>query len=163
MTPAPTAAPAVALTIWAALALYAAGEYGRARRPPAAWARPVWLAGGAAYLAHIAAAFGLHHDWSHAAAYAHTAARTEALVGLHWGGGLWVNHAFTALWVGEGLWWRLAPAHHARRAAVWTRIVRGGFLFMIANGAVIFVSGPRRLLGIAVVAALLWIWRGADD
>ena len=37
--------------------------------------------------------------------------------------------------------------------------VRGAFLFMIVNGAVVFVSGPRRLLGIAVVVALVWIWR----
>lgn len=67
--PPPTpAAPFVAVTIWTALALYAAGEYGRTRRPPAAWARPVWLAGALAYLAHVAAAFAVHHDWSHAAA-----------------------------------------------------------------------------------------------
>jgi hypothetical protein len=30
---------------------------------------------------------------------------------------------------------------------------------MIANGAVIFVSGPRRLLGIAVLGALVCVWR----
>ena len=161
-TPIPTA-PAVAVTIWAALALYVAGEYGRARRPPAAWARPAWLLGALAYLAHVAAAFAVHHDWSHANAWAHTAARTEALIGLHWGGGLWVNYGFTAIWIGEGLWWALRPAGHALRSAVWTPAIRGAFVFMIANGAVIFVSGPRRLLGIGVLAALVWIWRGGDD
>ena len=159
MASAASASPLVALTIWAALALYAAGEHGRTRRPPAAWARPVWLLGALVYLAHVAAAFGIHHDWSHAAAYAYTAARTDALIGLPWGGGLWVNYAFTAIWVGEGLWWRLRPAHYTRRPAVWTPVIRGVFLFMIANGAVIFVSGPRRLLGIGVLAVLVWIWR----
>ena len=164
MAPATTASPAVALTIWAALVLYVAGEHGRTRRPPATWARPVWLLGALAYLTHVAAAFGIHHDWSHAAAYAYTAARTAALVGLDWGGGLWVNYAFTAIWAGEGLWWRFRPARYARRPRAWRTAVRGVFLFMIANGAVIFVSGPRRLLGIAVLAALLWIWRrGRSD
>jgi hypothetical protein len=154
-----TTSPLVALTIWTALALYVAGEYGRARRPPAAWARPVWLLGAFVYLAHVATAFGIHHDWSHEAAYAYTAARTEALLGLHWGGGLWVNYAFTAIWVGEGIWWQLLPTRHARRPAAWTTMIRGVFLFMIANGAVIFVGGPRRVLGFGVLAALVWIWR----
>ena len=158
MASAATASPLVALTIWAALVLYVAGEYGRTRSPPAAWARPVWLLGALVYLAHVAAAFGLHHDWSHAEAYVYTAARTEALMGLDWGGGLWVNYAFTTIWVGEGLWWQFRP-HYAHRPAVWTPAVRGVFLFMIVNGAVIFVSGPRRLLGVGVLIALVWIWR----
>ena len=154
---APSAATIV--TIWTALLLYTAGEYGRARRPPGGWAKPVWLLGAACYLAHVAAAFGTHHGWSHGVAYAYTAAQTEALFGLKWGGGLWVNYAFTLLWAGEGAWWTLAPASYARRAPTWTTVVRSAFLFMIINGAVVFVSGPRRLLGVAVVAALLWTWR----
>ncbi len=158
--PAPTsAAPAVAVTIWAALFLYAAGEYGRTRRPRASWARPVWLLGALVYLAHVATAFAFHHDWSHAAAYAYTAARTDALVGLDWGGGLWVNYAFTAIWVGEGLWWQLRPTHYEGRPRAWSLAARAVFLFMIANGAVIFVAGSRRLLGIGILVALVWIWR----
>ena len=66
--PPPSPSPLVVLTIWTALLLYAAGEYGRMRRPAAAWARPVWLLGAVAYLAHVAAAFATHHGWSHAAA-----------------------------------------------------------------------------------------------
>ena len=159
MAPTTSAAPLVAITIWTALALYAAGEYGRAQRPAAVWAQPVWLLGALTYLTHVAAAFALHHDWSHAAAHAYTAARTGALVGLDWGGGLWVNYAFTAIWIGEGLWWWLYPTRHARRSRLWTTALRGSFFFMIANGAVIFVSGPRRLLGIGILAALIWIWR----
>lgn len=151
--------PLVAVTIWTALALYVAGEYGRTRLPPTPWARPVWLLGALTYLAHMAAAFAFHHGWSHAAAYAYTAARTEELFGLDWGGGLWVNYAFTAIWIGEGLWWRLRPAHYEGRPRIWRLAVRAFFLFMIANGAVIFVEGPRRLLGVGVLIALVWIWR----
>ena len=85
--------------------------------------------------------------------------QTEALFGVATGIGLWVNYAFTLLWIGEAAWWQALPASYARRASAWTPAVRGAFLFMIVNGAVVFVSGPRRLLGIAVVAALIWIWR----
>ena len=157
--PSPSPSSLVVLTIWSALLLYTAGEYGRTRRTAPAWARPVWLLGAAAYLAHVGAAFAIHHGWSHAAAYAHTAARTEALLGLAWGGGLWVNYAFTVLWVGEALWWQLRPAGYARRARAWTPAVRAAFLFMIVNGAGVFVDGPRRWLGVAIVAALAAIWR----
>ena len=153
------AAPAVAATIWAALILYVAGEYGRTRPVTAAWARPIWLLGAFVYLLHVAAAFGIHHGWSHAAAYDYTAARTGALVGLAWGGGLWVNYLFTAVWAAEGAWWHFWPAHHARRSRAWTTTIRCFFFFMIANGAVIFVDNPRRVLGVGVLAALVWIWR----
>lgn len=157
----PPASLLVAATIWTALTLYAAGEYRRTRRPPASWARPAWLFGAVFYLAHVATAFAAHHDWSHAAAYAYTAAQTEAFVGLRWGGGLWLNYAFTAVWVGEAIWWQAWPARHARRSPLWTPVLRGVFAFMIASGAVVFVSGPRRVLGIAILAALIWAWRSA--
>ena len=157
--PPPSPSPLVVLTIWAALLLYAAGEYGRTRRPATAWARPVWLLGAAAYLAHVAAAFAAHHGWSHAAAYAYTASRTEVLLGLPWGGGLWVNYAFTVLWAGEALWWGTMPGNYARRARAWMTVVRGAFLFMIVNGAVVFVDGPGRWLGVSIVAASIAIWR----
>ena len=157
--PPPSPSPLVVLTIWTALLLYTAGEYGRTRRPAVAWARPVWLLGATAYLAHVAAAFATHHGWSHAAAYAYTAARTEALLGLAWGGGLWANYAFTVLWAGEALWWGTMPGSYARRARAWMPAVRGAFIFMIVNGAVVFVDGPGRWLGIAIVAALIAIWR----
>ena len=151
----------VAVSIWSALLLYVAAEYGRTRRTPAPWVKPVWLLGAAAYLAHVAAAFATSYGWSHGEAYAQTAAQTEAFIGLRWGGGIWVNYVFTAIWVGEGLWWQAWPAHHARRARAWTFVLRGIFLFMIANGAVVFVVGPRRVPGIAIIAALVWIWWGS--
>ena len=111
------ASPLVALTIWAALTLYVVGR-GRPRATAASALGPPGLAarGALVYLGHVAAAFGVHHDWSHAAAYAYTAARTEAYFGLDWGGGLWVNYAFTVIWVAEGLWWRFAPTFATRGA-----------------------------------------------
>ena len=157
--PTATVPPVVYLTIWAALTFYTVGEYGRTRWFPAVWARPIWLLGGLLYLAHVTAAFGIYHGWSHTTAYDYTAAQTEAFMGLPWGGGLWMNYLFTAVWIAEGFWWEFLPAHFARRSAIWTTTIRCIFFFMIANGAVIFVGGPGRLLGIGLLVALVWIWR----
>jgi hypothetical protein len=62
---------------------------------------------------------------------------------------------FTAVWVGEGLLpgrWGLTVNRRVNR------VVRSVFLFMIINGAIIFVAGPQRWFGLLLVAALLTIW-----
>jgi hypothetical protein len=70
-----------------------------------------------------------------------------------------VNYVFTAVWIGESLlperWIR--PVN--RRL---NRVVRSVFLFMIINGAVVFVAGPHRWFGLLLVAALLTIWWNDD-
>jgi len=147
---------AVTGTIWVALLLYIIGEYGRGHHPGVWWARPIWVLGSLFYVAHVTVAFALHHNWSHAVASAYTAAETKSLIGIDSGVGIWVNYAFTAIWIGEGLWARRwAPdANHGI-----SRAVRGFFLFMIVNGAIVFVAEPQRWLGVAAVMALLAIWR----
>src|SRR4029079_17504189 len=90
------------LTALAAVALYGASLLvDRPQSPPAARqkARWLWTGGCAIYLVHMACAFGLIHNWSHADAYRHTAERTAELVGFDWGGGLYFNHLFTAVWL----------------------------------------------------------------
>ena len=148
-------------TIWGALIAYTVAEGGRARLIPAfsgERARNVWTLGCLLYVAHVASAFQFQHGWSHEAAYAYTADQTAALVGLVWGGGIYVNYLFTALWIEEVVWWWVAPtSYHARSS--WVRFaVRAVFLFMIVNGAVVFVAGPMRGLGAGIVAVLLVVW-----
>ena len=145
----------VTITIWGALLLYVVGEFGRAHGSSPSWARPVWILGSACYVCHVISAFSLHHHWSHSAAYAHTAATTYDLLGINSGLGLWVNYMFTAVWIGEGLLpgrWGLTVNRRVNR------VVRSVFLFMIINGAIIFVEGPQRWFGLLLVAALLSIW-----
>ena len=142
-------------TIWAALVLYVAGEFGRSLRPRASWARPVWILGSICYVCHVISAFSLHHHWSHSAAYVYTAATTNDLVGINSGLGLWVNYVFTAVWVGEGLLPRRWSLPVDRRLNL---IVRSVFLFMIINGAVVFVAGPQRWFGLLLVVGLFIIW-----
>jgi len=142
-------------TIWIALVLYVAGEFGRSLRPRVSWARPVWILGSICYICHVISAFSLHHHWSHSAAYVYTAATTNELVGIDSGLGLWVNYVFTVIWVLEGLLprrWSLTVNNRL------DRVVRAVFLFMIINGAVVFVAGPQRWFGLLLVLGLLAIW-----
>lgn len=154
----------VSLTIWLSLAAYTASEAGRAGRLTMlgrGGPRVMSTVGCLLYLAHVVAAFSSEHAWSHAAAYASTAQQTEALFGLDWGVGLYVNYAFSALWVAEVAWWWTASASYLHRDRWKYMAVRMVFLFMIANGAVVFVNGPMRWVGLAIVAALVTTWSTA--
>ena len=149
------------VTIWAALAAYAVAELGRAHVVPGLGHRSVrgiWSCACLLYLAHVASAFQFWHSWSHAAAYAHTATQVAAVVGLNWGGGIYANYAFTALWLVEVAWWWAAPVSYEMRPKGVVFTVRAIFLFMIVNGAVVFVAGPMRWVGAGLVAALLVAW-----
>jgi len=149
-------------TIRAALGLYALALAGRLlgkRYPfwlgPARWA---WTLGCALYLAHVGCAFQFQHGWSHAAAYRETARRTEELFGLAWGGGLYLNYLFTAVWVSDVLWWWLARTSYETRSRWLEGMLQGFLAFMAFNGAVVFAAGPVRWVSLAACAALGVLW-----
>jgi hypothetical protein len=156
--------PSTALysTIWAALLLFCAGETGRARARARGsslpWAWWTYAAGALLCAIHIAISMGVAHGWSHDAAIAATARQTMAVYGLDWGGGVYVNYAFVAVWLADAWRWRRQPLREARPDAL-TWATRVFFLIVILNAAVIFASGPRRLAGAVLVAWLLWLWR----
>jgi hypothetical protein len=146
-------------TIRIALLLYAAatltGRCGRAAEPANRRARLLWTLGLMAYLAHIASAFHFTHHWSHAAAYRDTARQTAEIFGWHWGGGLYVNYAFTLLWpVDAACWWRSAECYR-RRPGWMVLTLHGVFLFMIFNATVVFAAGAVRWLGLLMCVALM--------
>jgi hypothetical protein len=118
-------------------------------------ARIAWTVGAVIFLLHVVAAFHFAHDWSHHAAYEHTAQQTNAVTGLNWGGGLWFNYAFTLLWVADAAgWWGLGlefPQNFPR----WSRIVRWTFAFMMFNATVVF--GPPYWRWLGGMLALAWI------
>jgi hypothetical protein len=149
------------VTIWLALALYAAAQVARRRPDAAMHVAGLWLLtlGCGFFIAHVILAFDVHYSWSHATAYAETAAQTETLTGWRWGGGLFLNYLFGVIWIIEVCWWWWAPTSYAGRARRVELTMRAVFLFMIVNGAVVFVDGPQRWLGVAVVATLLSAWR----
>ena len=150
------------VTIWAALAAYTIAELGRVHVGPVRGrqsVRGIWSCACLLYLAHVASAFQFWHGWSHAEACAHTATQVAAVVGLNWGGGIYANYAFTALWLVEVAWWWAAPVSYENRPSGVIFTVRAIFLFMIVNGAVVFVTGSMRWVGAGLVAALLVAWR----
>jgi len=143
-------------TIWLAVVAWAASEVLRsagAGRHEAA--RAAFTAGALLLAVHTAAAFQFHHGWSHAAAVADTALRTEQMTGVASGSGLYLNYAFLALWLAEAGWWWLRPRAYLHRARLADALVFAVFVFMIVNGAVVFAAGPLRILGAAAVVAAL--------
>ncbi|MFK8113143.1 MAG: hypothetical protein AB8B91_13125 [Rubripirellula sp.] len=113
----------------------------------------VWSIGCAASLFHVSLAFHFVHDWSHRAAWNHTAAETMKLVGVQRGDGLWVNYAFSLIWVADCI--RLWKANF-RGKSTSSRLdclVFCLFLFIVVNATVVF--GPAFYRPIAIVAILL--------
>jgi len=146
------------LSVWLALTLFVVAQV--ARRSTTAQTRSVgrWLfgVGWTAFLCHVLLAFEIHYGWSHATALAETATQTEALTGVRTGSGLYMNYAFGLIWLADLFSWNGSDARTPTR---FTWLARAFFVFMIVNGAVVFVEGPHRWFGLALVGALLYTWR----
>lgn len=152
------------VSAWVAFVLWIVAEGMSTRTPHGHRGRAgVWTAGAAAMTLHQLLAFGLRHQWSHAAAVEETARQTAAVFGVSWGGGVWFNYLLL-VW-----WWRQClpgiPGLRVSEAGRWETLLRRGFFAMMwLNGAVVFVSGWRRLLGLALMGIALAVgsreWRG---
>src|SRR5579862_2549129 len=90
-------------TVRVAVVLYVASLATRGYSPH--WSRVAWTVGCLTYLLHVVCAFEYYHHWSHDEAYAFTAQQTATVVGLDWGGGLYLNYAFTLVWLADVVWW----------------------------------------------------------
>ena len=125
----------------------------RQRAPWLRTARLAWTVGCGVFLAHVICAFAFYHHWCHEAAYEETAHRTEELVGISWGGGLYLNYAFTVLWIADVIvWWRNLDRSHFRGIQIAIQL----FLAFIAfNATVVFGTGLIRWLGIGATLLLL--------
>lgn len=149
-------------TIWLAIGGYALGVgLGLLFRDRQGWqqrARWAWTIGCAGLVAHTICAFHFYHAWSQTSAYQETARQTAAVTGWNWGGGLFINYAFLAAWMGDVVWWwrglRAYQQRHWLIAAAWQAI----FIFMIFNATVVFKTGVVRWLGVALCGGLLFIW-----
>ncbi len=151
-------------TAWLSLLGWAASEWERARKGSTAGkrARLLFTLGGLALVAHAVAAFHVRYDWSQEAALRDTARQTLAVTGMAVGAGLFVNYGFVLAWLGEVFWWWGFPDGYRSRGRALDRSVRALFIFMFANGAFVFVRGPMRWFGAAVLVAVLAAWyRGA--
>jgi len=125
----------LAVACYAARVLADAGDLGSLRAR-----RSVWTVGLAFYVAHVVAAFQFVHGWSHEHAHRGTARQTAEMVGWESGFGLWVNYAFTLLWLADVVaWWAVGPEypHRFRRTCV---VVQSVFAFLMFNATAVF--GP---------------------
>ena len=153
---------ALFLTIWTALALLVAGEVGSRGawhgRAAAAWAWPLSAIGVLLCATHMVLALAVHYGGSHAAAVEATAEQTRAVFGVGWGGGIYANYVFVAVWVVEVVSWRASPARHFARAVRWTWVVRGFWLVILVNATVVFAAPSRRPAGMLLMGVLIWAW-----
>lgn len=151
---------ALYLTIWLALALFVAGETGRSlarhARPPQ-WSWWAFTAGLLLALLHTLLAFEHVHDWDHAEAVLATARQTRAMFGIEVGWGVYVNYLFYGVWLADAIWWRRSGTPQTRPPAI-TWALRGFYLVIMLNAAVVFASPARRALGVLVVGCLVASW-----
>ena len=107
----------------------------------------VWTMGSMFYLAHVACAFQFFHHWSHAAAYQRTAEQTAAVTGWNWGGGLYFNYVFTAVWLADTVMLWLSTSYGP--GTRWLEAAIQVFLwFMVFNATVVFGHGLVRWFGL---------------
>lgn len=120
-------------------------------------ARWCWTVGLVLLAAHTVAVFGVYHHWSHAEAIAHTARRTAELTGWNWGGGLYFNYAFLALWSADVLWWWLRPASYLRRSRWIEGLLQAYLAFIAINATIIFAEGAVRWTSVGILLALAYL------
>lgn len=116
--------------------------------------RGLWLTAGVLFLLHTLCAFHFVHHWSHSHAVLHTAKRTEELLGWGFGGGVYFNYLFVALWLWEAARFWKTPVSYG----VGFYLLHGYLLFIAINGAIIFETGPTRIAGMLTIAAVLLLW-----
>ena len=86
---------------------------------------------------HVAGSFEFFHHWSHSVAYRETERQTAELFRVRWGGGLYLNYVFVAVWLTDSVWWWRRPVGYASRPA-WLRAGTQAFLaFMFLNATVV--------------------------
>lgn len=115
----------------------------------------VWTVGFFVFLVHVWAAFEYVHQWSHTAAWQHTAEQTGNLTGWYWGGGIWFNYLFLIVWgIDVAVTWKTKWPVRAFIA------VHGYLAFIVLNATAVF--GPtwwRAVMLIAGVALGGMIWK----
>ena len=150
-------------TIWITIVAYAAGSvlfaWARGRTAWDSAARVVWTIAVVSLIAHFICAYQFYHDWSHDSAYRDTARQTDEVVGLNWGGGLFINYAFLTIWtIDVASWW--IGGLNSYRARPWPLVAawHGFLIFILFNATVVFKHGATRWVGLVVCLILFLSW-----
>lgn len=120
-----------------------------------ALARWIWTIGCILFVFHVGTALAWVHHYDHAAAYEHTAERTFDVIGVRWGGGIYVNHLFLLFWVFDSLLWWRAGVDGPYRLNIYYWFVQAVFAFMFLNATVVF--GPSHWIVILPVVVTCFV------
>ena len=150
-------------TIWITIVAYVVGSVlfalARGRASWDAAVRVVWTIAVVSLIGHFICAYQFYHDWSQGSAYRDTARQTEEVIGLNWGGGLFINYAFLIFWIVDvASWW--IGGLNSYRARPWPLIAawHGFLIFILFNATVVFKHGVTRWVGLVVCLILLLSW-----
>jgi hypothetical protein len=150
-------------TIWLTIIAYAIGSAFFALPEKVRWrdhaTRLAWTIGCISLIAHLVCAFQFYHGWSHSAAYLDTARQTDSVVGLNWGGGLFINYGLLVAWMADLAWWWLSGLNSYRNRS-WPLIAawHSFLIFIIFNATVVFKDGVVRWLGLGFCILLVFMW-----
>jgi hypothetical protein len=147
--------------VWLAILAYAIGialfAYNRSRALAAV--RVAWTAACVALIAHFTSAFHFYHHWSQESALLDTARQTKGVIGLNWGGGLFINYAVLSLWIVDvGSWWLKGIDSYRRRRRLIVLLWHGFLIFIIFNATVVFKDGIVRWVGVITSLSLVASW-----
>lgn len=134
------------------------------------WTLGLWIAGLGFLVLHILLSMGAFHGWSHAAAVQATARRTEEWFGFRFGGGIYANYLFVAVWGldtslrAAGYWAGAEHGDHPNDASTKHRVALAidlFMIFMIIQATVVFAVGTTRWIGVlcGLGLSLLGIYR----
>ena len=125
------------------------------------WFRACWTVGCAFFLLHVVCAFTYFYHWSHVYAVEQTAIKTERLIGVAFGNGIWFSYLFTVIWIADVAWAWLAAESYRQRSAAWVIGVCGYLSFIAFQGSVVFEAGIVRPLAalatLALLVSLVWV------
>jgi hypothetical protein len=126
--------------------------------------RLLWTAGAAANLAHVLLAMQIIYGWDQHLAFAGIARQTFEETGLDSGIGLYINYAFSGLWLADAISWWLFPRRNARRSRWLDGILQFVFLFMFFNATVVFGKSLIRIVGaiLCPLAVIGWFIRSRE-
>jgi hypothetical protein len=121
--------------------------------------RTLWTISIASLVGHFICAYQFYHHWSHESAYLDTARQTNEVIGLNWGGGLFINYAFLTIWtIDVGWWWLRSLTSY--RARPWPLVAawHGFLIFILFNAMVVFKDGVVRWVGLVICLILFLSW-----
>lgn len=118
-----------------------------------------WTASWSLCIVHVICAFHFRHHWDHAVAIEHTAKTTNDVVGINWGGGLYINYVFLTVWGLSVLQTLRSGTPSAGLGRTLDISLHAFAAFMMFNATAVFGPMWWWLPTVAVMVAVVWNWK----